>query len=238
MMLRYSSLIYQYTLSSKTSDISHTHALYYTQILVVSHQWTDTQKNNSYLTHTQIISHAQITSHTHIISHTQITSHTQIISHTQISQVTSTKKSFQTDIPPPRSTLTLPPPSLLQCMLFPNLRSGESLESMPRVQWGARGWFRLWGGCWVPWIGRYWLWMSHVSVLQCVVVCCSVLQCVAVYCSVLQCIAVCCSVLQCVAVCCSVLQCVAVCCSALLCVAVCCCAGCHDPKDIDCGCVV
>ena len=60
----------------------------------------------------------------------------------------------------------------------------------------------------------------HMSVLQCVAVCCSVLQCAAVCCSVLQCVAVCCSVLQCVVVCCSVLQCVAVCCSVLQCVAV------------------
>ena len=58
----------------------------------------------------------------------------------------------------------------------------------------------------------------HLSVLQCVAVCCSVLQCVVVCCSVLQCVAVCCRVLPCVAVCCSVLQCVAVCCRVLQCV--------------------
>jgi len=60
------------------------------------------------------------------------------------------------------------------------------------------------------------VWTSHVSVLQCVAVCCSVLPCVAVCCSVLQCAAVCCSLLQYVAVCCSVLQCVAVCCNVFL----------------------
>jgi len=54
----------------------------------------------------------------------------------------------------------------------------------------------------------------QISVLQCVVVCCSVWQCVAethsyvtrVCCSVLQCLAGCCCVLQCLALCCSVLQ--------------------------------
>jgi len=60
----------------------------------------------------------------------------------------------------------------------------------------------------------------NVSVLQCVVVCCSVLQCVAVRCNVFQCAAMCCSVLQCAAVCCSVWQRVAACCSVLQCVAV------------------
>jgi len=50
-----------------------------------------------------------------------------------------------------------------------------------------------------------------VSLLRCVVVCCSVLQCVAVCCSVLQCVAVCSSAWQCVAACCIVLQRVAAC---------------------------
>jgi len=50
-----------------------------------------------------------------------------------------------------------------------------------------------------------------LSLLQCVVVCCSVLQCVAVCCSVLQqsTSLLTLSLLQCVAVCCSVFQCVA-----------------------------
>jgi len=60
-------------------------------------------------------------------------------------------------------------------------------------------------------------------VLQFVAVCCNVLQCVSPSdITVLQCVVVCCSVFQCVAVCCRVFQCVAVWCSAVQCVALCC----------------
>jgi len=60
-----------------------------------------------------------------------------------------------------------------------------------------------------------------LSVLQCVVVCCSVLQRLDVYrvCGVAVCF-ICCSVLQCAAVRSSVLQSIAVCYSAVQCVAV------------------
>ena len=54
-------------------------------------------------------------------------------------------------------------------------------------------------------------WLTRLTWVQCVAVCCRVLQCVAsstwlTRLTWVQCVAVCCSVLQCVAVCCSVWQ--------------------------------